>query len=70
MNFNDQELEKIKQQMAPRHNQWGVYLQVDEPDDLFWHRVDNLKKMTKRAPEDMRYIWSNKLKKLMEKVGL
>ena len=58
MNFNDQELEKIKQQMDPRHNQWGVYLQVDEPDDLFWHRVDNLKKMTK------------KLKKLMERVGL
>ena len=46
-----EEIEKIKQQTDPRHNQWGANAVVEEPDKKFWHRVSNLKKMVDKAPK-------------------
>ena len=69
MTYSDEEIEKIKQQTDPRHNQWGANAVVEEPDSKFWHRVSNLRKMVDTAPQDMRHIWVTKLRKIMEKVG-
>ena len=35
MNYSNEEIEKIKQQPDPRHNQWGANAVVEEPDKKF-----------------------------------
>ena len=65
MTYSDEEIEKIKQQMDPRHNQWGANAVVEEPDKKFWHRVDNLRKMVDKAPKDMKHMWTEKLRQIM-----
>ena len=34
---------------------------------LFWKRVDAIKNFLPKCPEDMKYIWENKLRELTKK---
>ena len=65
MNFKKEDIERIKQQTDPRHNQWGANAVVEEPDKKFWHRVDNLRKMVDKATKDMKHMWTEKLRQIM-----
>tara|TARA_A100001515_G_scaffold141370_1_gene138284 strand:+ start:3500 stop:3646 length:147 start_codon:yes stop_codon:yes gene_type:complete len=35
---------------------------------LFWKRVDAIKNFLPKCPEDMKYIWENKLRELMKQM--